>query len=593
MNTSPPVKKHSINYTIRPWGLISATLWGICLAALLPHQVDADDLYHRAEQTDADYAPARIEELRDKLKSDDAAHRRKALSRLQQIGIEARSALPIMVKLLEDEDSSGGLLYPALPVSSYAVDALESLGVEVVPEIARRYEAFTDDDLYTVVRVLAEYGAASRQLLPQLRDAYQNSKEDKSLWLSRISEIDPTGEVALPLIREAIKDQEDDEIREAAVRCLIRVDPDSTKFWPYLQAAHWFDGTPDDSAEIVDLLLTALKDSKPELRAAAIAALGTYPEHEGQIVEQLSLLLDDHAKFPVMISNHLGGLETVSQRAVDVLLSFSSSIQDVSPVIIEWYWETQDPDLWWMGGRDEILARVVPETNNPLKHLRKILKSQHPQDAFLTVAQMGTKAQSLSELIEPHIDDRNSIVAATALMTLACIDPRYEQQARTMIIQEFQRDSIDDKRLWDVLSAFLRQVGTNAAFSKPVLKEILKLSHQREDILYEFEEIVDLVTQHLSPNQELLDEIVNNQHRDEFARYSLDELLIRFGPTTMHYYEAMVQNTETSAWDRVLSLRVLGVHGGNRETLIPLMLAQLDSPHPAVREATVETLGQM
>jgi len=407
----------------------------------------ADDYYYSAEQADADYAAKRITELSEKLTSDDAARRRKALSRLQEIGVESRPALPLIVKLLEDEDSSGGLQFPVSSVSWNAVYSLKSIGVEAIPEIARQYKKFTDDDLYTVVRLLADYGPDSREFLPQLRNAFQNSQEDKSLWLSKISLIDPSGEIALPLIRDAFRNQQDHELREAAVLSLRRVDPKSSRPGPYSQAIRWIEGSPTDSAEIVKLLIDSLKDEKPEIRAAAIASLGTYPEQEQQIVEQLLLLLDDHAEFQVMISNHLGTLETVSQRAVDVLLSFSSSVKDVSPVIIEWYWETQDPEMWWMGGRDEIFARVIPETDDPLKHLRKILKSQNQQDAFLAVAQMGTKAQSLSKLIKPSLDSPNAMDAAKALITLACIDQQFEQKARDLMIREFKRKGDDEQRL--------------------------------------------------------------------------------------------------------------------------------------------------
>jgi HEAT repeat protein len=565
--------------------LLSAVL---LLGVDAPGFAQSRDVYSRAEQTDSDYEPERIEELIGLLKSQDRSDRTSALWDLEALGPEARRALPTLIELLDDES----MAIANVGINYFAAEAFSSLQADGVAPLVKVFPEASPAAKQTIAQTAARLGTDARELLPLLRKEYASVKGTarlQSLWALAL--VDPTGETAFPAILIALQCAEDEYERKLAAECLrIEGSPEYGE-WPS-QARQWFQQRKQNPEIAVNALLQALRDKEPSVRGAAVQSLAGYTTFEKQIVPELIRLLDDDAEYSVMISNDLGGVESVSDRAADALASFPDSAETIVPAIIKMPFQRN----LFVTRQEVIFAALIPHTIRPLEHLRTLLTGEHPDQALLTIARMGKAAQVLIPQVEALTKSRHKDVALQASLTLACIDSRYQAEALKQLNRQFlilsKDEDGDQEYVWNHAFVLLCEVGENADFAKPIFETVLTAPSTPElDFALDRLAAAEFLGDIGAGSTESTAAILGLMEVESWYVGEFEDTLVKMCPGIVPDLIETFGDEFSSATEKTASLRVLGAAHAENPELIPLIAAQLQSDHPAVRESVVRALG--
>lgn len=217
----------------------------------------------------------------DALGSDKVAVRRAAARALAEINPPPEVAAPRLIKAIHDGDPS---------VIGNAIDALASLGTQIVPRIADNALKNKELRLYAT-RVLARIGPDAKEAAPALAEALADAQGDFRREAQFV--LGMFGSAAAPAVPELIKSltSDDEQIRNSAVYALGKIGPAAKAASPELRsllsadddfvrfAATWalVRIDPKDSklmAAAVPALIKGLSDERPLVRAESATTLG-------------------------------------------------------------------------------------------------------------------------------------------------------------------------------------------------------------------------------------------------------------------------------------------------------------------------------
>jgi HEAT repeat protein len=207
-----------------------------------------------------------VEELCRQVWAAEFSIRMKAARRLVELGPAAKSAIPVLTKVLNRKGDG--------QVGEIAAEAMGKMGVEAVAPL--REILRNGYKVRFVARALGEIGAASAPAVPELIHALKGAKthRDRAILAQALSQIGPAAKPAIPVMIEAM-----DSSSETA--------GSPTMPGPIATAV----GSFDEAA--VPLLLKALESEKRNLRIAsakALVAMG--PRARGAIPALLEKLGD-------------------------------------------------------------------------------------------------------------------------------------------------------------------------------------------------------------------------------------------------------------------------------------------------------------
>lgn len=552
--------------------------------------VEADDIYHRFEQTDADYEPERIEELTGLLKSSQVEDRTDACWKLQKLGSEARPAVVNLMELLNDEsETSSSSAFFLLPLNQEASLTLASIEADTVATLVETFPKASPVVKRMIARTAIELGTDARELLPSLRKEYGPDDEDsRTIYLFAMASIDPTGDTVLPLLLQTLQTAPDAWVRQSAAHCLRR-DQTWSK-WSHVnsQAYRWLKVNPDRTEQIVGILLKTLENEDAGVRAEVMRTLATYPQHQQKIVPELLPLLDDGSSFTV-VTAHCVSFGYVSDVAIETLRQFPDSAEKSVPALIEWS----------MRGNaylaEEVLAELIPRTTEPLEHLRTLLNGKRPELALLTIARMGQSVQPLVARVGPLMNSNDLNVALKARLTLACLDERWQSESIELLEEEYASQSRLQFKPESLPFSFLAKVGENASFVTPVTRRCLNMLN-KESKFYSsvpslHKHLVQILANTSPAEPRNISSFLSYEYLVDPA--GVEASLVEMCPEAEPKLISHLSDVDCPPQHRILCLRVLDTVQTKNPELVPLVIAQLKSNHPAVRESAVEALGDI
>lgn len=233
------------------------------IVTALSEACEDSDLFVRAEAVRAlhklngdgqyDYAPI-IEELCERLSSSDDVMQNKAAHVLSHLGKEAKSAVPLLLAMLENTET---------PVIE-AIAALTEIIAEVpsiIPDLVHIVATRSDHLSQQIVRVLFGIGPKAKNVVPHLISKIKTDWPDKSLVIMALIHLAPDSPDLFPILKEIIfSDAKGSSIynkyeRRTAISALrnLTAIPRSSIVWILVRCAH---------------------DPDLEIRSAAAFALG-------------------------------------------------------------------------------------------------------------------------------------------------------------------------------------------------------------------------------------------------------------------------------------------------------------------------------
>src|SRR5690606_35508363 len=178
--------------------------------------------------TDADYAPAVIKRLIETLRTGDADARYRDGYALQLRGPEARAAIPEFISVIVDDENTRG---PSgmFPLSFHVDQWLEEIGREAIPAADHALTSYNEWLRITALQLLTRYGFDSAAALPRVQGRFENAGEYEAPHVvNTVAALDETGEVALPLLQQALE-HDDESVRSTAVSVLDATRPHGTQ----------------------------------------------------------------------------------------------------------------------------------------------------------------------------------------------------------------------------------------------------------------------------------------------------------------------------------------------------------------------------
>jgi HEAT repeat protein len=187
--------------------LAAALGTGTGFAATLPERlVSADEQVRDSADSELggldEAAKAKlVPALTTALKSKDAAVRYYAAKAIGEIGPGAKSAIPVLIKMLNDTglDSNVGLA---------ATDAFGRIGPEAIPYLMKALKDKDNETRSNAASALGDFGPAAKAAVPLLIEAangkYMGLRQSSVRALGRIG---PDAKAAVPALAAALKDK--------------------------------------------------------------------------------------------------------------------------------------------------------------------------------------------------------------------------------------------------------------------------------------------------------------------------------------------------------------------------------------------------
>ncbi len=542
------------------------------------------------ELTDAAFAPELIAELTAQLDDDDPEQRILAIRALEQLGPEARPAVPKLVELLSDQSTYHAFGRP-VAVDNHAHWALQEIGMQVVTLLGNALQSDDAETRERVVRMARELGPVAREWQADFIRGYEAAIDpyDQLSYLSAVAGVDPTGERALPLLLKALAESEYELVRRAAAEYLQRSPFLTTVYWSErAPAANWFRNAEHDPIEVARALAEALQDESPDVRAMAATALSTYPEAADLAVPSLMDLLSDDASYWVANSNHMAGEVAVAASAAAALTKFPEFSDQSLPVVID---AMYTEDSWYLGTPDS-LADLAAQAVDPVEHIVRILDGEHPETAFVALARIGPRAAPAIARLEELIVGEDQSLMILATITVACIDTERQQEARVFIEYVFGGfEEFADSRESHTRSIcrFLTDVGPNAAFAAPAVIKHFLTGRETEELTWDVVEAVSAIG---PPAADAAPYLVDSLVAlfDDLSERN-EDALVALGPTVIPLVIDALNDETRPAEHRWRCLRILGRFKSTASEAVPAVILHLDSEHPRIREAAAEALG--
>jgi HEAT repeat protein len=265
-----------------------------------------------------------IKELIRDLKDPDPAVRGTAVIELEKVGPEARAAIPALIAILKDaeffhyvrEHSSG-----TCDVGHAAYKALHAIGLEAVPALTRVVANQTGDAQRYAICALSDYGPRARTALEQIaKIASVPDANSNFAMLIALNELDVEGSTAIPILERYLTGEGLDKKSRLSGQAIDMFDK-------YLH-----------HPRTLPVLLSALKNSNPEVRGGALQVLAKLPVLPEPVVESVvSLLHDNQLTTAWMISANCAyeGTRSIKFFAMNTLAVHGAAGEVVVPELLK------------------------------------------------------------------------------------------------------------------------------------------------------------------------------------------------------------------------------------------------------------------
>jgi HEAT repeat protein len=503
----------------------------------------------------ADGQPAQVSQLIEQLENPEAAQRVQAVRSLGEIGPEARSAIPRLMTLLNDQTSAESIY---VTVGDSAVDTLVEIGSEAVFELTNAVKEDDSETARAAAVALERIGPKAWPALPALIGRV-NSPDVvlRHQLIDSISELDQTGETAIPVLLPMLRDHEP-EIREAAASALGSY------------------GT--DSADAIDALLSLLHDRAPVVRAHAALALAQIRVNPEKIVPALTPLLNDEATYEVAVSNHVGMPRPVAADIVSALAEFGNG--DSVEALIAAARNINSP-IWQeavvsLGTFKNAAERTIPV-------LMEFVRSGEVV-AGIVLGKLGPAASAcvpkLTELLKSSDDDVRTASAAA----LVGIDVQASQDALRMIL-----DLLNDKDSFgtgNLAEQVFLDLGPKAAPATPNL-----IAHLEGEYFLNW--TTARILGQIGPAARDAGPILIRHLGKWGDSQAAADALIGIGLEMIPLLQEAAEDPESPLETRVAAVKTLGRFGPRAHSVVPSLIRLLTDDSRGVRVAAAEALGEI
>jgi len=241
--------------------------------------------------------PALIKALED----DDSEVRKRAAWAIGQIGPGAKDAVPALIEAFRDENTV---------VRWNAVEALKHIGAEAVPTLIETLKGDNATVRWYTVEALEQIGPGAKDAVVTLMEALNNRNEDERVRFSAVralGKIGPGAKDAVVTLIDALNNRNGDErVRWSAGWALGQIGPDARDAVPSLIEAFSDEGKCNYrwtitealgkiGLDAVPALIEALKDDGERVRWNAAEALGYVgPDAKEAVLPLIEALMDDN-----------------------------------------------------------------------------------------------------------------------------------------------------------------------------------------------------------------------------------------------------------------------------------------------------------
>jgi HEAT repeat protein len=560
--------------------------FGVSLAVVVTSMLVGPANVRGGEVSDDDFAKDQIEKLIRQLDDRNVASRIHAIESLHELGAEARAAIPKLMELLADDDWYENLALIRVPVHGAASNALGAMGAECVGPLVDRFPSQSDDVQWRSLNVAHRLRHTARAFLPETQKKFQAaSEEDRSRLLGTLAAIDPNGQTVLPILLRTLRESKESSVRGYAATWLTRSKSLEGVYWEeHAPASDWFPKPSPESNAVAEALILALKDPSAEVRGPAAVSLSTYPEAAQRAVPALIQLLPDREPYSVMLSNHLGGYRVVRGDAVQALSRLSEFADQSLPAFIQLL--KTDDEFSNERGVSVAIADLMPHSKQTTKYLTELLESKHPELVLIALARAGKDSRpQIPRLRELAENGSEPWIREDARTAIAVIDPEGQPDAVKFIGERLDEDP--ESGICD----FLSSVGRHASFAVPFLKKHL-LEKDSKHILnrHVLRALEAIGPDAVSTAPQIIDHLETDY---SFYNDENETTLVQFGPGVVPMVVDALKTPDRSPSKRISCLRVLGRLGPAASNAVPIIVLQLKSEYPRVRETAATALGMI
>lgn len=497
-------------------------------------------------------SPENLPELVAALESGVPKRQDAALDAVFAIGPEARSAIPSLIKLLEDE----GRIPSVLPTARTPQEALEAIGTEAVPALSDVVATGRVVSARKAVLALWKVGPRAQGALPAL--IRRLSDEDIPLRraiLFSLSRIDTSGDVTIPVLARLLEDP-DEHVRVLAVNCLRQ--------------------HGERAAPLVPVLISMLKDSGPSVRGAAATALGDIGIAGDRVVPTLTALLEDSEAYHYAVSNDLAGLRQVAVHAAFALAKYKRT-ESVEPLMKA----MEHPDLQF--AQSELLKALGEFGPTAADAVPLVLDKVRSGNAEAAVAlvKIGPAARSVIGPLRELLASPKRSVQAVAGAALVGLDL---EANRDVLQQALQAEK--DAELTVVEDVLLR-IGPGASAALPAILTKLKEADWPD------EQLITIVG-NIGPSAREAGPLLVSYLEDFLVGAAASEALVHIGPEMIPLLVAELTRVRSPLEKPPLrTIETLGRFGARAEPAVPALIGLLEHEDRKVRAAAAQALGDI
>jgi len=500
------------------------------------------------------------------LKDQDTDVRIHAASVLGSIGTKARSALPALFEAAKDTSNlgSGGRSNLPKSVTEMAIAAalkidpncIEALAKVALPNLIAALKSKDQAILQAAGYALAKLGPQAKPALAALQEAHKNARRfAESAITSALAALG--GEGAAPLA-DLIKDP------KASVDKRLRV----------LSQLGW---TRELDDKFVAILIDALKDKEPAIRAGAVDALGSIgPKAKAAIPGLLELLGDQELQEAAsQVRIHADDLvsETLALMGPEAVLGLAGVLKDDKK-------QFQAYRALAMLGRKAKTALPGLEAGMEDNRLPLALES-----ACAYVLAGGDMAKAL-----PVVREGLKRKVGFGLLNSVHAVERMGNRAKETVPDLLPLLKHEDREIRIMAARALSKMGPTAKPAVPVMAQLLRENDGRQRFQIS-QALADMGTDAKEALPVLIDQLPN------LEMMSPNPLLVtlgNLGPDAKPALSGLLKLLETG--DSILSgdvMNVLGEIGPDAKTAVPHLLAYLEKTSQHDRARAARALGRI
>ena len=556
----------------------------VALSGSLDAQNTVDEL------TDKDFAEKRVAILVRQLSDQSVATQFSSLRQLRLLGPEARPATTRLIELFES-DAADRLFRTPFPIKDAAQLSLSALGVEFLPTMEEMYADLPSQSRRLSRWTVRKLGFDGHGFLPVFRREFEDENiESKPEELATLAVVDSTGEIAFPILLQALDSDDDEKVRVTAAGLLKRGRLDELFYWEEQGPAEfWFNDPSDPRIEVAsNALRKALKDDCPKVRAIAAYALATYPESSEKTVPLLLTGLSDHGEFFTDQSDHVAYSNTVAGAIAETLGNFGDHADQILPIMFS---RSLNPDAieFYNNSIDELLG----QSQHPLEWVDTILKTSQPNRAFLALMEIENAPKRLIMRIEElqfgnegEADYDQALLRLERDIFLFCLMPGEHAREKERI-----HSALQDKETRPDVCRLVSWYGHHASPLVPMLGEVLKVDDRWTPIDRDALRALTAIGPEAATTARI---IINHMGRVgvDYSDSKEDALVAMGRSTVPHIIEALNAEQKSIRFE-FSALRVFRLLGTEAEQAIPTVEQRLTSPYPYLRCEAVLALASI